>query len=108
MNHEPRLPRAISLAELSRAAGSSIGFGRSTSGEQPQADGGEERTDRRTPLSLRNIAHPLPLPRGTELISLTTYDGRLVILTNKGPYLWHGSEWEKIVASASQQETAGI
>jgi len=55
--------------------------------------------ERKTVLSLRNIAHPLPLPEGTDLISLTTFEGRLVILTNKGPYIWRDSGWEKIDAS---------
>jgi hypothetical protein len=50
-------------------------------------------------LSLKNIAHPLPLPKGTELISLTTFEGRLVILTNRGPYIWRDSQWEKVAAS---------
>lgn len=56
-------------------------------------------------LSLRNIAHPLPLPEGTELISLTTYEGRLVILTNKGPFIWADSDWEKVDASRPNGES---
>ncbi len=58
----------------------------------------------RSTLSLKNIAHPLPLPKGTELISLTTYEGRLVILTNKGPFIWRDSDWEKIDASRPSPE----
>ncbi len=66
-------------------------------------------------LSLKNIVHPLPLPEGTELISLTTFEGRLVILTNKGPYIWRDSRWEKVAASnpeptlpLSNAETASL
>jgi hypothetical protein len=55
-------------------------------------------------LSLKNIVHPLPLPNGTELISLTTFEGRLVILTNKGPYIWRDSQWERVAASNSEPE----
>jgi hypothetical protein len=58
----------------------------------------------RSTLSLRNIAHPLPLPEGTDLISLTTFEGRLVILTNKGPYIWQDSGWEKVDASKPASE----
>jgi hypothetical protein len=55
-------------------------------------------------LSLKNIAHPLPLPEGTEMISLTTFDGNLVILTNEGPYIWRDSRWEKVAASHAAQD----
>jgi hypothetical protein len=55
-------------------------------------------------LSLKNIAHPLPLPQGTELISLTTFEGKLVLLTNKGPYIWRDSQWEKVGASDAKRD----
>jgi hypothetical protein len=56
-------------------------------------------------LSLKNIVHPLPLPKGTELISLTTFEGKLVILTSKGPYIWRDSRWEKVAVSDAEQES---
>lgn len=84
MNQEPRLPHTVSLSEL-----------------QPSADGA---WDRKAALSLRNIAQPLPLPGGAELISLTTFDGRLVILTSKGPYIRRDSAWEKVLASQPDPE----
>ena len=80
MKHEPHLPRAVSLSEMQLPTG-----------------GGR---DRNAPaLSLRNIVQPLQLPGGVELISLTTFDGRLVILTSKGPYIRRDSSWEKVLAS---------
>lgn len=105
MNPEPRMPRAISLAEI-QAGSFDIA--------PPQQREAKALLDRalgadgqgRILLSLRNIVHSLPLPKDAELISLTTYDGRLVALTSKGPYIRDGGSWEKILASQPDSELA--
>jgi hypothetical protein len=92
MNPEPRLPRALSLTEIQHA---SAGMGVPPAPDRLPGAGKPGKVI----LTLRNIAHPLPFPKGAELISLTTYEGRLVVLTSKGPYIRRESTWEKILAS---------
>jgi hypothetical protein len=107
MSPEPRLPRAVSLAEIQEgtfeiATTTSQNWRPETSSVEPQRIGDHVRAV----LSLRNIIQPLPLPKGAELISLTTYEGKLVVLTSKGPYIRHGGSWEKILASQPDPELA--
>jgi hypothetical protein len=106
---EPRLPRAVSLAEIqdgtfeiATTASPSQNRGPETSSVETGRIGGHVRAV----LSLRNIIQPLPLPKGAELISLTTYEGKLVVLTSKGPYIRQGGSWEKILASQPDPELA--
>lgn len=110
MNPEPRLPRAASLAEIQGGS-----FEITTPAPEPEPerepDGSfvwpaSPGSPGRAILSLRNITQPLPLPKGAELISLTTYEGRLVALTSKGPYIRDGGSWEKILASQPDPEMA--
>lgn len=109
MNQELRLPRAISLTELKHDAGGSREL-RSSISAGPEAgdwlDGEPDASVIRKPvLSLKNIAYPLALPKEAELISLTTYEGKLVVLTSKGPYIWQNSDWEQVVPSRSSSRT---
>jgi hypothetical protein len=98
------MPRAISLAEIQ--AGSFDIAPQQREAKEPLDHAPGAGGQGRVLLSLRGIVHPLPLPKGAELISLTTYDGRLVALTSKGPYIRDGGSWEKILASQPDPELA--
>jgi hypothetical protein len=102
MTPEPRLPRALSLTEVQHASGGPAGMGVPPTSDRLSGAGRPAKVV----LSLRNIAHPLPFPKGAELISLTTYEGNLVILTSKGPYIRRESSWEKILASQPDPDAA--
>ena len=101
MNPEPRLPRAVSLAEI-QSGSLEIRTALSAGDVTGRPSGVDDWS--RAILSLRNIVRPLPLPKGAELISLTTYEGRLVVLTSKGPYIRRDSSWEKVLASQPDPE----
>ncbi len=105
MNPEPRMPRAISLAEI-QAGSFDIAPPPQQDMKEPLDHAAGASGQSRVLLSLRGIVQPLPLPKDAELISLTTYDGRLVALTSKGPYIRDGGSWEKILASQPDPELA--